>query len=88
MTALSLVFPVQNLITAVTIGFSIGVSAVISRCLGAGEQADADGAAAQGLALSAVHGVILTAVSVSLMPFFLGLFARCGLPGYRPGHDL
>ena len=78
MTALSLVFPVQNLITAVTIGFSIGVSAVISRCLGAGEQADADGAAAQGLALSAVHGVILTAVSVSLMPFFLGLFTTDG----------
>ncbi len=78
MTALSLVFPVQNLITAVTIGFSIGVSAVISRCLGAGEQADADGAAAQGLVLSAVHGVILTAVSVSLMPFFLGLFTTDG----------
>lgn len=78
MTALSLVFPVQNLITAVTVGFSIGVSAMISRCLGAGEQAEADGAAAQGLALSAVHGVALTAVSVSLMPFFLGMFTTDG----------
>lgn len=74
MTALSLVFPVQNLITAATVGFSIGVSAVISRCLGAGDQAGADRAAAQGLALSAAHGVILTAVSVSLMPFFLRMF--------------
>ena len=30
MTALSLVYPIQNLINAVTIGFSIGVNAVIS----------------------------------------------------------
>lgn len=35
MTALSLVFPVQNLINAVTIGFSIGANAVISYHLGA-----------------------------------------------------
>ena len=37
MTALSLVFPVQNFINAVTIGFSIGVNAVISYFLGAQE---------------------------------------------------
>ena len=30
MTALSLVYPVQNLINAVTIGFSVGANAVIS----------------------------------------------------------
>ena len=30
MTALSLVFPVQNLVNAVTIGFGIGISAVIA----------------------------------------------------------
>lgn len=35
MTALSLLFPVQNLINAVTIGFSIGINAVISFYLGA-----------------------------------------------------
>ena len=35
MTALSLVYPVQNLINAVTIGFSIGANAVISYHLGA-----------------------------------------------------
>ena len=34
MTALSLVFPVQNLINAVAIGFGIGLNAVVSRRLG------------------------------------------------------
>ena len=35
MTALSLVYPVQNLINAVMIGFGIGINAVISFYLGA-----------------------------------------------------
>ena len=35
MTALSLVYPVQNLVNAVTIGFAIGVNAVIAFFLGA-----------------------------------------------------
>ena len=48
MTALSLVFPVQNFINAVTIGFSIGVNAVISYFLGAQEQEKANSAASAG----------------------------------------
>lgn len=36
MTALSLVYPVQNLINAVAIGFGVGVGALISLSLGAG----------------------------------------------------
>ena len=38
MTALSLVYPVQNLITAVGVGFGIGINAVIAFHLGAGEK--------------------------------------------------
>ena len=37
MTALSLVFPVQNFINAVSIGFGIGINAVIAICMGANE---------------------------------------------------
>ena len=40
--ALSLVFPIQNLINAVTIGFGIGVNAVIAYHLGANELERAD----------------------------------------------
>lgn len=39
MTALSLVYPVQNLINAVAIGFGVGLNAVISFHLGAGDTA-------------------------------------------------
>ena len=42
MTALSLVYPVQNLITAVGVGFGIGINAVIAFHLGAGEKDKAD----------------------------------------------
>ena len=37
MTALSLVYPVQNFVNAVAIGFGIGLNAVISYYLGAGD---------------------------------------------------
>ena len=37
MTALSLVYPVQNLINAIAIGFGVGINAQIALHLGAGE---------------------------------------------------
>lgn len=51
MTALSLVYPVQNLINAVGIGFGIGINAVIAIHLGGGKEDRANRAAAQGLLL-------------------------------------
>ena len=45
MTALSLVYPMQNLINAVMIGFGVGINAVISFYLGAQNQEKADRAA-------------------------------------------
>ena len=60
MTALSLVFPVQNFANAIAIGFGIGISSQIAICLGAGNRETASKAATHGLALSGLHGVILT----------------------------
>ena len=57
MTALSLVYPVQNLINAVMIGFGIGINAVISFYLGAQDKETADRAATQGMLLGTIHGV-------------------------------
>lgn len=74
MTALSLVYPVQNLVNAVTIGFGIGINAVIAFHLGAQDQKKADAAAAQGLVLNVLHGLILTAGCILIMPVFLRLF--------------
>ena len=47
MTALALVYPVQNLINAIAIGFAIGINACVAFYLGAGSQKQADEAATQ-----------------------------------------
>ena len=55
MTALSLVFPVQNFINAVGIGFGVGINAVIALYLGEGNEEKAENAATQGLVCAADH---------------------------------
>ena len=74
MTALSLVYPVQNFINAAGIGFGIGINAAISFYLGAGDGEKANTAAVRGLFLTVIHGIVLTVVCIMIMPFFLGLF--------------
>lgn len=74
MTALSLVYPVQNLVNAVTIGFGVGMNAVIAFHLGARQQDKADAAATQGLLLSVLHGLVLTVGCIAVMPAFLRSF--------------
>ena len=74
MTALSLVYPVQNFINAVGIGFGVGINAVIAFYLGAGDDKKADQAATQGLVLAMIHGVVLTVCGITMMPVFLGMF--------------
>ena len=74
MTALSLVYPVQNFINAVGIGFGVGINAVIAFYLGAGDNKKADQAATQGLVLAMIHGVVMTVCGITMMPAFLGMF--------------
>ena len=74
MTALSLVYPVQNFINAAGIGFGVGINAVIALYLGAGDHRKADQAATQGLVLAVIHGVVMTVCCITMMPAFLGMF--------------
>lgn len=76
MTALSLVFPVQNLVASIAVGFGVGMNARIAFCLGAEDQAQADRATATGMLLSFVHGLILTLLCLLVMPWFLSLYTR------------
>lgn len=76
MTALSLVFPVQNLINAVMIGFGIGINAVISFYLGAADQKKADQAASQGMLLGTFHGILLMIICLVVIHPFLSLFTN------------
>lgn len=74
MTALSLVFPVQNLINSVMIGFAIGINAVVSFYLGAQDKKMADKAAGQGMLLSTIHGLVLMVSCIAVMKTFLSMF--------------
>ena len=74
MTALSLVFPIQNLLAAIAIGFGIGINALVALHLGAGEREKAEAAATHGMALSLLHGVVGTVVCLFVLPWFLGRF--------------
>ena len=76
MTALSLVYPIQNFITSVGVGFGIGINAAIAFFLGAQDQKKADAAATQGLFLSVIHGIVLTVVTIAVMPLFLQIFTK------------
>lgn len=73
-TALSLVFPAQNLVNSIAVGFGVGINAMIAFYLGAGNQEKANSTAAQGLALSVLHGIVLTAGCLLAMPAFLRSF--------------
>lgn len=74
MTALSLVYPIQNLIVAISVGFGVGMNAVISYELGAEHPEHANKAASLGMFLSVIHAVVLLVSCISFMPVFLGMF--------------
>lgn len=76
LTAVSLVFPIQNAVNAVSIGFGVGLNAVISFCLGARQERLAHTAATHGMVLSILHGLLLMGCCIGVMPSFLRLFTQ------------
>lgn len=76
MTALSLVYPMQNLIMAVTVGFAIGVNAIIAFYLGAKKSEAANQAASMGMLFNIIHGIILNIGCIAVMPAFLRIFTK------------
>lgn len=74
MTALSLVFPIQNIINAIAIGFGVGINAVVAIYLGEEKFEKANRSTTYGIILSIIHAIILTIVCIAIMPWFLGLF--------------
>ena len=74
MTALSLVFPIQNLVHSIAVGFGVGINAVIAFHSGAGNGENADKAASQGLFLAVIHSLVLTVCCIAIMPAFLSSF--------------
>ena len=74
MTAVSLVYPIQNLAHAAGVGFGVGINAMVARRLGEGKTRMANQTASQGVFLSALHGMILTILGMAVNPYFLRVF--------------
>ena len=79
MTALSLVYPIQNLLNAITIGFGVGINATIAFYLGAGRKEQADQAATTGFFINAVQSLVLMVACLVIMPAFLRLYSKDAL---------
>ncbi len=73
LTAVSLVFPVQNLMIAVAVGTAVGINSLLSRRLGEDNFEAANPAAMNGIFLSAVSWVLTVVVGLLFsVPFFAG----------------
>lgn len=71
LAAVSLVFPVQNLIVGVAVGTGVGLNSLVSRKLGEQNQKSADLAATHGLLLGIVNGLVFALIAIFLTkPFF------------------
>lgn len=75
-TAISLVYPLQNVIMAVSVGVGVGVGSVISMNLGAGDQEKADRAASVGMFLTFIHVAVFILIGIFVTKPFLQLFTK------------
>ena len=76
MTALSLVYPIQNLINAITIGFGVGINANIAFYLGAQRKEQADRAAYAGIFINAVKSLIQMFKSLKVIQRYLSVYSN------------
>lgn len=74
LTAVSYVFPLQNLVLSLAVGFGVGINAVIAMNLGQGNQQKANQAATLGMALTALHGILFIVFGLVVSRPFLELF--------------
>ncbi len=71
LTALSLAFPVQNLLIAVGVGTGVGVNALLSRCLGEKNFNRANRVAENGIFLSMVSALVVMILGFTVVkPYF------------------
>lgn len=71
LTAVSLAFPLQNLVLAVAVGAGVGVNSYISRKLGARDRDAANAAVTHGFLLSVAHAIFFVLFGlVAIKPFF------------------
>lgn len=76
LTAVSLVFPIQNLLIAVAIGTAVGLNSLISRRLGEKRQAEADTAATHGIIIGVINWLIFALIGLLFSTVFFAAFTN------------
>ena len=74
LTAVSLAFPIQNIILAFSVGTGVGVSSAISIYMGSGNKECADRAASVGLLITFIHNVMVMIACLIFAKPFLRMF--------------
>ena len=74
LAAVSLAFPIQNLLIAFAVGTAVGVTSLISRRLGQGRQKEADSAAAHGILLGLATWLLFALYGAFFSTPFFRLF--------------
>ena len=74
MTAISIVYPLQNLANAIGVGFGVGINAAVAYYLGANNGKAANRSATLGIILSALHGIVLAGICVLFIRPFISMF--------------
>lgn len=76
LTALSIIFPIQLVITAIAVGTGVGVNTLMSRHYAHRETEKADGAAGTGMVLAVLSWAVFAVLSMVLMRPFVVLSAE------------
>jgi len=76
LTAVSLIFPLQNLSLAFSCGIGIALNAVMARHLGAHNDKDASFVATQGLVMSILHSLIFVVIGLFFIHPFVAMFTE------------
>lgn len=87
LTAVSLAFPVQNLMIGVATGTGVGVNALLSRSLGAKDYDRANTVAANGVFLAVVSSAVFFLLGVFAVPLFFRTQVAADSPIYVYGVD-
>lgn len=76
LTAVSIVYPLQNIVLSLSVGTGIGINSVIARKRGEGNQQEADQAASLGMGLTLFHCLLIIIIGLLVSKPFLGMFTK------------
>lgn len=76
LTAVSLIYPLQNLSLAFSCGVGIALNAIIARHLGAHNDKEASFVATQGIVMTLLHSILFVGIGLFLIEPFLTLFTQ------------